>query len=91
VISTKVSFRKGLFVSLVGKVKNLKRFNEKMRVLSDSDHITCKFADICGLSSSESYTCTHGGGRYCGKYRVLNAMKSKNEKLEKATVQLNIV
>ena len=32
----------------------------------------CKFTRSCGLFSNLSYTCTHTGGSYCGKYRKLS-------------------
>jgi hypothetical protein len=32
----------------------------------------CKFHQLCELYSNTSYTCTHVGGKYCGKYRALN-------------------
>ncbi len=32
----------------------------------------CKFTRSCGLFSNMSYTCTHTGGSYCGKYRKLS-------------------
>ncbi len=32
----------------------------------------CKFSSLCDLYSNASYTCTHVGGKYCGKYRVLS-------------------
>jgi hypothetical protein len=31
----------------------------------------CEFAKKCGLYSLDSYTCNHGGGDYCGKYKDL--------------------
>jgi len=31
----------------------------------------CKFSGLCSLYSNASYTCTHTGGTYCGKYRKL--------------------
>jgi len=31
----------------------------------------CKFTGLCSLYSNASYTCTHTGGNYCGKYRKL--------------------
>jgi hypothetical protein len=32
----------------------------------------CKFTFSCNLYSKASYTCTHTGGNYCGKYRKLS-------------------
>jgi len=32
----------------------------------------CKFTHSCSLYSNASYTCTHTGGSYCGKYRKLS-------------------
>ncbi len=37
----------------------------------DLDRVTCKDAHLCGEYSPSSYTCVHGGGNYCGKYRAL--------------------
>jgi hypothetical protein len=33
---------------------------------------TCKFIRSCNLYTNASYTCTHTGGSYCGKYRKLS-------------------
>ena len=44
----------------------------------------CKFTYSCNLYSNASYTCTHVGGRYCGKYRTL-AKKTKNGMTEEVT------
>jgi len=33
--------------------------------------VKCKFTCSCSLYSNASYTCTHTGGSYCGKYRKL--------------------
>jgi hypothetical protein len=43
--------------------------------------VNCKFIRSCKLYSSLSYTCTHVGGKYCGKYRTLNN-PSKNNNIE---------
>jgi len=32
----------------------------------------CIFSSICSLFYPESFTCMHGGGEYCGKYRSLS-------------------
>ena len=32
----------------------------------------CKFTRSCSLYSNASYTCTHTGGDYCGKFRKLS-------------------
>jgi hypothetical protein len=37
----------------------------------------CKFTSSCDLYSSASYTCTHTGGDYCGKYRKLSVGNGK--------------
>lgn len=29
----------------------------------------CEFTSECPLYREDSYTCNHGGGVYCGKYR----------------------
>jgi hypothetical protein len=44
----------------------------------------CKFTASCGLFSNASYTCTHTGGSYCGKYRRL----SQPPKYERAQTPL---
>jgi len=41
----------------------------------------CKFIRSCKLYSNLSYTCTHVGGKYCGKYRTLNNPSKNNIKL----------
>jgi len=43
----------------------------------------CKFTVICSLYSNASYTCTHTGGNYCGKYRKFDRLKHKLEPAEK--------
>jgi len=45
----------------------------------------CKFDHSCNYYSNSSYTCTHMGGEYCGKYRILetsNIYKVKNQNIE---------
>jgi len=37
----------------------------------------CFFSRSCKLYSSSSYTCTHVGGKYCGKYRALSHVSEK--------------
>ncbi|MGD0644153.1 MAG: hypothetical protein ABSA75_04540 [Candidatus Bathyarchaeia archaeon] len=44
----------------------------------------CKFNHLCNLYSNSSYTCTHVGGGYCGKYRALT-QTTKN----KITMKVN--
>jgi len=39
----------------------------------------CKFTGLCSLYSNASYTCTHTGGNYCGKYRKLSSLKENIE------------
>ena len=43
----------------------------------------CKFNRTCNLYTDLSYTCTHVGGTYCGRYRTLakaaNGFAIKNE------------
>jgi hypothetical protein len=41
----------------------------------------CKYKPNCSFYATDSYTCTHGGGNYCGRYRKL--CKSKKDKLPK--------
>lgn len=43
--------------------------------------MTCKHAKECKLYDKTSYTCSHEGGRYCGKYRELEGEDSLNAKL----------
>jgi len=38
----------------------------------------CEFSSLCDLYSNTSYTCTHLGGKYCGKYRVLSQTQKEN-------------
>ncbi len=38
----------------------------------------CKFTRSCSLYSNASYTCTHTGGNYCGKYRKLRLDAEEN-------------
>ena len=38
----------------------------------------CLFNRACKLYSNSSYTCTHVGGEYCGKYRALSQMSKKD-------------
>jgi hypothetical protein len=40
--------------------------------------VECKFKDACNLYTGASYTCTHFGGSYCGKYRKLNREKNSD-------------
>lgn len=37
----------------------------------------CKFNNLCSIFSHASYTCTHVGGEYCGKYRALQQTNNK--------------
>ncbi len=37
----------------------------------------CLFNRSCKLYSNNSYTCTHVGGEYCGKYRALSQISKK--------------
>jgi len=38
----------------------------------------CKFSRLCGCFSESSFTCTHEGGSYCGKYRALSGKPKEN-------------
>jgi len=38
----------------------------------------CKFTSACNLYSNVSYTCTHTGGGYYGKYRKLKGSHEEN-------------
>jgi len=55
--------------------------NEVVKILFFDDVVDnqskCKFIDSCDLYSSDSYTCTHTGGSYCGKFRKLSRGKEK--------------
>lgn len=33
----------------------------------------CRYMAICYLYANNSFTCTHTGGNYCGKYRKLGS------------------
>jgi hypothetical protein len=44
--------------------------NSKLLLVTDRKP-KCKFKKSCALFSNASYTCTHTGGKYCGKYRDL--------------------
>jgi len=49
------------------------------QVLMSSLHVKetkCEFTSLCNLYSNSSYTCTHVGGIYCGKYRKLQTTKN---------------
>jgi hypothetical protein len=37
--------------------------------------VTCQFKRVCKLYSLDSYTCSHEGGEYCGRYRELSNAK----------------
>lgn len=37
----------------------------------------CKFAKTCTIYSTNSYTCTHLGGGYCGWFRKFLAKEQK--------------
>jgi len=41
----------------------------------------CLFSRSCKLYSNASYTCTHVGGEYCGKYRALLHISEKEKDL----------
>ena len=36
----------------------------------------CEFAGVCELYRADSYTCNHGGGPYCGRWRALKERKA---------------
>jgi hypothetical protein len=38
----------------------------------------CQFNHTCKLYSNSSHTCTHVGGEYCGKYRILSQKSGKD-------------
>ncbi len=40
----------------------------------------CKYASLCRLYTTSSYTCTHTGGSYCGTFRKLSQPKSADTK-----------
>ena len=44
----------------------------------------CRFLKVCSFYSCSSFTCSHGGGSYCGQYRkyikdgcVVGSLKSE--------------
>ena len=39
----------------------------------------CRYFGKCGLSQKTSFTCTHGGGNYCGRFRDLESELKDNE------------
>lgn len=45
----------------------------------------CKYYDICEYYRESSYTCTHGGGEYCGKFRSLQFGEQAGNKEAKTT------
>jgi len=47
----------------------------------------CKYTKTCNLYSNASYTCTHTGGSYCGKYRKLSLSKA-TQRLQTTTPYL---
>jgi hypothetical protein len=58
----------------VGKQReeNMKKSKEMSFTSLINRKTMCKFTLSCSLYSSASYTCTHTGGNYCGKYRKLS-------------------
>jgi hypothetical protein len=58
------------------EIKTLKNTDSIINIKSHSEN--CKFNQSCHLFSKASFTCTHKGGEYCGKYRALK----KEEELE---------
>jgi len=48
----------------------------------------CKFKDKCSLYSTNSYTCIHTGGNYCGRYRKLNQDNKLEHKKGKALMEI---
>lgn len=43
----------------------------------------CRFFKICRGFYLNSETCTHGGGRYCGKFRKICSIQEKIQKRRK--------
>lgn len=41
---------------------------------------SCKYKNECKHFRDTSYTCTHEGGPYCGKFRFFKQQKSKSKK-----------
>lgn len=39
----------------------------------------CKFWKQCNLYYPDSFTCEHGGGPYCGRWRLLNAKEEVDD------------
>jgi hypothetical protein len=48
-------------------------------------HGNCKYKAICSLYSNSSYTCTHTGGGYCGKYRKLSGKPATESNIQTVT------
>jgi hypothetical protein len=64
------------------KIKYMKATLEGILTFLSLDKASCKDAHLCDCYSSSSYTCTHSGGNYCGKYRSLEKtepLKANNE------------
>ncbi len=51
----------------------------------------CKFNRSCNFYSYSSYTCTHTGGEYCGKYRALLRTSQKDLVRKKSPTEENLV
>jgi len=47
---------------------NKSNFRSTLWAFLTLDRAPCKSAKKCPLYAPSSYTCTHGGGDYCGKY-----------------------
>jgi hypothetical protein len=61
----------GYLSAIQGEDKMIKPKEMLFASLIDRKTI-CKFTGSCSLYSNASYTCTHTGGDYCGKYRKLS-------------------
>jgi hypothetical protein len=45
----------------------------------------CKYKAACSLYSESSFTCTHTGGSYCGKYRKLSGKPTTEDYIQTLT------
>lgn len=50
--------------------------------------ILCKFYKKCELFRKDSFTCTHGGGDYCGRYR--DNLDNMYKRIRKLTIITSI-
>ena len=73
---TRQQGRKGRFLA-----DNKSNLRSAVLAILTLDRAPCKSAKTCTLFVPSSYTCTHGGGEYCGKYfteRTAKHNKTRN-------------